>query len=396
MRSMSCSAEPNSFDENEIQLLQETVGNISFVLENLEKDNLRKQAEAQIQAEKVLSDSIINSLPGIFYFYDIKGKFLRWNKNFGVLTGYSGKELQKMHPLDFFRGAERDLLKKKIANVFMSGHDEVIASFWTKDSRAIPYYFNGRKVTFQGTDYLIGMGLDITDRVKVENALLERTEEIEKLSVHLQNIREEEGSRIALEIHDVLGQQLTALKMDATWIKKKIAIDDIALHERISRMILLIDDTIKTIRRISSQLRPGILDDFGLVPALEWQGTEFERNTGIKLSFTTNISNIDLQRDLTTHVFRIFQETLTNITRHAHATEVTASFVQEKDRIMLVIRDNGLGFDLNEIKSKKSIGLLSMKERARILNGEVVIGRNVPHGTVVTLLVPLIVKMPGL
>jgi signal transduction histidine kinase len=154
-------------------------------------------------------------------------------------------------------------------------------------------------------------------------------------------------------------------------------------------MICLIDDTIKTVRRISSELRPGILDDLGLIAALEWQGTEFEKNTGIPLHFETNQSEIDLERNFSTNVFRVYQEALTNIARHANATAVNTRFVYHDDFIQLMIKDNGDGIDLNEVHKKQSLGLISMKERARLFRGEVLVENVVPHGTIVILKVPL-------
>jgi PAS domain S-box-containing protein len=382
------SHEPNSFDDNEIRLLLEATNNISFTLENFEKERMRRAGEQRIQSEKLLLDSIINSLPGVFYLYDREGNFLQWNRNFEIVSGYGTREVSTMHPLDFFHSNDRKLVESRINEVFTSGYADVIVDLYTKEKHRIPYYFNGRKVNFNGMDCLIGMGLDITDRIKTENALLERTEEIEKLSTHLQNIREEERSRIALEIHDVLGQQLTALKMDSTWLKKR-SVDDPLNMERISSMISLIDDTIKTVRRISSELRPGILDDLGLVAALEWQGAEFEKNTGIVMQFETNKNDVALDRNFSTNVFRVYQEALTNVARHAHATRVHTRFIHDDDFLQLVIKDNGRGIDFTEIGEKKSLGLISMKERARLFRGEVLVENALPHGTVVTLKVPL-------
>jgi PAS domain S-box-containing protein len=381
------SPESNCFDSHEVNLLLETANNISFAVNNFERERERKKAEDQIQSEKFLSDSIINSLPGVFYLYNRDGKFLRWNKNMEEVTGYSSEEVQALHPLDFFTGDQRELLKKKIDSVFENGYDDVIADFHGKNNSAIPFYFNGRRICIDGTDYLIGMGIDISTRLEAERALLERNEEIEKLSAHLHTIREEERSRISLEIHDILGQQLTALKMDATWLKKRL--DEKAMTDRISTMLLLIDDTIKTVRRISSDLRPGILDDLGLVAALEWQGSEFEKNTGIPLRFHSNKQEIALSRNFSTNVFRIYQEALTNIARHAQASNVSAQLTVHEQNIDLTIADDGRGIDFDEIKVKKSLGLISMKERARMLDGELTLEKNHPRGTMVTLKLPI-------
>jgi PAS domain S-box-containing protein len=379
--------EPNSFDDAEIQLLLETSDNISFTLENFEDDDLHAQAEQQVQAEKVFSDSLINSLPGVFYLYDRQGKFVRWNKNFETVSGYSTEEVSQMHPLDFFHRDQKALLSERIDAVFKNGYAEVEADFYTKDNTRIHFFFNGKKINLNGIEYLIGMGLDITDRINAEAALIETTEEIRKLSTHLQNIREEERSRIALEIHDVLGQQLTALKMDATWIRKRCGDND-AMTERLTAMVSLIDDTIKTVRRISSELRPGILDDLGLIPALEWQCTEFSKNTGLECHFQSNKNDIEVDSNMAINIFRIYQEALTNIARHAQASQVQTTMLQQNGLIQLTIEDNGIGVDLNEVKNKKSLGLISMKERARLFKGEVMIEQRVPQGTVVTVKLP--------
>jgi PAS domain S-box-containing protein len=379
------------FDDQEIRLLLETSENISFTLENFRREELRKAAENQIQAEKVFSDSIINSLPGVFYLYDSTGKFYRWNKNFQLISGYSADEIKDMHPLDFFNAKEKMLLREKIDQVFSTGYAEVMADFYTKDESNIPYYFSGRRVNFQGKDYLIGMGLDITDRVRAEQSLIERTEEIEKLSAHLQSIREEERSRIALEIHDVLGQQLTALKMDTSWVRKRLTGDkDVA--DRIGQMITLIDDTIKIVRRISTELRPGILDDLGIVAAIEWQGSEFQKTTGVEVQVLSNRQEIVMDSDLSINVFRIYQEALTNVARHANATRVRTILTHQPELLQLEVIDDGAGIDYEKVKAKKSLGLISMKERARLFNGVVTVEPSTPKGTVVKLRVPLFTR----
>jgi PAS domain S-box-containing protein len=375
------------FDETEIALLEEASRNISFTLESIQNDTLRKRAEKQIENEKILSDSIINNLPGVFYLYDRSGKFVRWNNNFEKVTGYSGDEVKNMHPLDFFRGDERKNVEAKIGEVFNSGHAEVTAYFSHKDGSASPFYFNGTRVNFDGVEYLIGMGIDITPRVKAEEELRARTEEIQKLTGYLQDVREEERKHIAREIHDVIGQQLTAMKMDASWVKKKVS-EESSL-QRLNGLISLIDETIRTVRRISSELRPVMLDDFGLISALEWQASEFQKNTGIKVSFRSEVAEIELEGNLAANIFRVYQEALTNIARHSQATEVNSLVDCQNDVLKLVISDNGVGFDPEDVKKKKSLGLVGMKERARMFEGELVVYPNHPSGTIVVLKIPL-------
>lgn len=367
--------------------------NVKAIVYNCHDITKRVESEQRVILANQQSESIINSLPGVFYLYDREGNFVRWNKNFEKVSGYSGEEIRNMKPLDFFEGIDRDLIEEKITTVFQEGFADVQAYFSMKGGQKMPYYFNGCSATFNGKDYLIGMGIDITDRIKAETEMRERTEEIQRLTGYLEHVREEERTRIAREIHDELGQQLTGLKMDASWLDKKISIaTDSQIHEKIAGMISLIDLTVKTVRRISSELRPGILDDLGLVPALEWQCQEFEKRTGIKSKFHSDLGDYNLDRNLSTNIFRVCQEALTNIARHAQATAVETHLSKKDGFVNLTIADNGIGFDVEEAKSKNSLGLVGMRERAILFHGELVIKTEKGKGTVVVLRAPLLTK----
>lgn len=382
------SGEVNVFDEAELLLLQEMTDDISFTLENITRENLFMDAVRQVEHEKILSDSIINSLPGVFYLYDRHGKFLRWNENFEKVSGYKAAEIKNMHPTDFFDGNEKQLLTERINEVFEKGNAEVKANFFTRNKERLTYFFNGRKVIFNGVEYLIGMGIDISEQAEAERRLTQRTDEIRKLTEYLQHIREEERTNISREIHDVLGQQLTGLKMDSSWLRKRYD-EDAEAKQRISEMIALIDDTIKTVRRISMQLRPGILDDLGLIAALDWQGSEFEKRTGIKTSFSSNVADLELPEKLATNVFRIFQEALTNVARHANATKVETHLELANGCLELTIRDNGIGIDVAGIGHTNSLGIIGMKERARMFCGHLNFEQDQHGGTIVHLNIPL-------
>lgn len=233
---------------------------------------------------------------------------------------------------------------------------------------------------------------DVTQRKKSEEEIKKNTEQLRLLTTHIQNIREEERTRIAREIHDELGQQLTGLKMDAYWIGKKIDVTDKTIHEKIASMTSLIDDTITTVRRIASDLRPSILDDLGLIAALEWQSQEFEKRTGTKSHFNNYIINLNLQKDLATNIFRVYQEALTNITRHAKATDIETTIEEKDNHIILIITDNGVGIDLSDVNYKNSLGLIGMKERAALFKGELSIESQKQKGTTITLKIPLLNK----
>ena len=353
-------------------------------------NELVKEKTSQWIAEKNLSESIINSMPGVFYLCDRNGNYIRWNKNFELVSGYTAEEIKLMHPLDFFRGGEVQRIKDKITQVFENKKEEITAYFFTKEGKKVPYYFNGRRVDFNGVEYLVGVGIDISDRVETERKLRDRTEEIQKLTAHLERIQEEERTRIAREIHDELGQQLTCLKMDAAWIEKKISQEDKLIHQKLSSMLSVIDDTVKSVRRISSELRPAILDDLGLMPALEWQSQEFEKRTGIKSIYKSRINDFNPASDISTNIFRVYQEALTNVVRHAQATLVETSLEETEDYVVLKVRDNGLGIDKAEASVKDSLGLIGMRERALLFDGEFSIEGESQKGTIVTLRIPLL------
>ncbi len=214
-------------------------------------------------------------------------------------------------------------------------------------------------------------------------------EQLRHLASHLQDIREEERRNISREIHDELGQQLTAIKMDLGWLNKKDQQSDPVVKEKISDMIKMADEAIKTLRKIASQLRPVILDDMGLIAALEWQSDEFEKRTSIECSFSSSLEKIVTENTLGITLFRIYQEALTNITRHSGATKISSSLNYDNDTITLVVSDNGKGFDINLARSKGTLGMLGMKERALAVNGELIIDSKPGKGTTITVKIPV-------
>ncbi len=203
-----------------------------------------------------------------------------------------------------------------------------------------------------------------------------------------QNIREEERTRIAREIHDELGQWLTALKIEAFLIKKTITADDTAAQQQLSSMIALVIETEKAVERIATELRPSILDNMGLVAALEWHGKEFERRTGIQSQILSK-GDLNLEINRATSILRVYQESLTNVARHANATIVDTVIEQKDKHVILIIKDNGIGFDMSEVKMEGSLGLIGMKERALLFDGELSIKSSKSNGTVIRLEVPL-------
>jgi PAS domain S-box-containing protein len=591
-----------------------------------------RQAERKLLIEKELSDSIINSLPGVFYLLNREGKFYRWNKNLETVTGYSAEEIASNNPLIFFSEEDRELIQEKVKNIFEVGEDSVQANFISKDGTPTPYYFTGMYINYEGESCFLGVGIDISERVNSQKQLVDseekyRTlieqasdgifitnekgdyydvnssaamltgyskeellsmnakdviyddlsknpfiftdllkgqvilserimrqkngtlinveissklltdgrfqaivrditarkmaeealrvseskyrllfnknpmpmwmisiperkfldvnpaaiefygytkdeflrmnifditipggtkqtfgtfsnasrninqggiwdhqkkdgskvkvniishdivyegkiaklvlasdetekiavaenlkkshEDLRQLATHLEDIRETERTHMAREIHDELGQQLTGLKMDISWINRKVKSDDPEVVQKMKDTIQLIDTTVITVRRIATQLRPSILDDLGLIAAMEWQSEEFEKRAEIRTSFSTNNANLEAPPDVATGVFRVFQESLTNVLRHAEATEVETSLMVNNNKLELVIADNGKGFNTADIQSKRTLGLLGMKERVLIMGGTYSISSEPGKGTLVRIIVPL-------
>ncbi len=227
------------------------------------------------------------------------------------------------------------------------------------------------------------------ERRRAEERLRESHEQLRALSIYLQYVREEERTRIAREVHDELGQALTGLKLDLAWISGRLPRSQRPLLDKLETMAGHVDETIQSVRRIATELRPGILDDLGLVAALEWQANEFQSRTGIECHVSSTLHDTLLDADLNTAFFRIFQETLTNIMRHAGATRVDVQSTLEHGVLILTVRDNGRGILAGEVKDRRSIGLLGMEERAALLGGEFKITGEPGRGTLVTVKIPL-------
>ena len=236
---------------------------------------------------------------------------------------------------------------------------------------------------------VFGTAQDVTETKQAEEQLRNSHEQLRALSTHLQSIREEERTLIAREIHDELGQELTGLKMDLSWLVRKLSKNQKSLISKTESMLKLVDNTIQTVRRVSSKLRPGVLDDLGLIPAIEWEVQDFENRTGITCVFNSSTQEIDLDRDRLTAVFRIFQETLTNVSRHAKATRVKINLEESADSLILRIEDNGKGIKESEVSHPKSLGLLGMRERALLFGGKVIITGEQGKGTTVFVSIPL-------
>ena len=228
---------------------------------------------------------------------------------------------------------------------------------------------------------------DLSEMKRAEQELRASSEQLRNLAAHLLSVREEERARISREVHDELGQSLTAVKMDLAWLAGRLPRGNAQMLERIRSTGQLADSIIQSIRRISTELRPAVLD-LGLAAAVEWQVQEFQARSGVQCKVRLLIQEV-VTSNASTAMFRIFQETLTNVARHAKATRVEVVLQKQQDRLVLLIHDNGRGFDQADPSLSKSLGLLGMRERAAILGGQVNISSAPGKGTTVTAWIPL-------
>ncbi len=238
-------------------------------------------------------------------------------------------------------------------------------------------------------DTIQAMLTEIGQRQQAETELEQIRDQLRALASHLLTIQEEQQKRISREIHDELGQAMTALRLDLGWLSSGLEQHQDAQRAKIERMIPLVSGTIKTIQRICAELRPGILDDLGLAAALEWLVQEFSTRTGLRCQLELEPEDLDVSPDLATTLFRICQESLTNVMRHARASQVKIRLQQEQEDIRLRIMDDGIGIAPGQAEHPMSLGLMGMRERVLPFNGQVSIQGGPGLGTEIRVRVPL-------
>lgn len=346
--------------------------------------------------EKLL-DKIAMSLPIAMGVIDNKSKVRMLNNQFVRDFGYTINDLADLD--EWFKKVYPDReLRQKAVHYWQKARQASSAN----DLRSIQkeWHIACKDGTERDVEVRVAKALDrmivtlndITFQKQAEEALRTSHEQLRELAARLQQAREEERAFIAREIHDELGQLLTGLKMDIKWVEKHLPsnTENLTLfRDKLTSILELVDDTIHALRRIATELRPGVLDTLGLNAAIEWQAQEFSNRTGIdcEISEKTNYQVDD--RNCESALFRIFQEALTNVARHAEATKVKISLSRQNGSLILQVRDNGRGITEKEIKDPHSIGLLGMRERAHVFGGEVSVSGSPGKGTTVTASIPL-------
>jgi signal transduction histidine kinase len=278
------------------------------------------------------------------------------------------------------------------AQLIRAGHWEGDLIKTAKDSRRV--VVSGRWALQRGKrgapPRVLVVNSDITERKQGEEMVILQREQLRALADRLQRVREEDRKKVARDLHDEIGQILTSIKMDMKWISRRLPDSEGEVRNRLQESLQSVDEGVKSVRAICSRLRPGVLDDLGLAAAIEWQAGEFESRNSVRCRVSVPPVDLHMDGDRATAAFRIFQECLTNVIRHAQAKLVLVNLCQEDESIVLVVEDDGVGFVEPDLSNTAgSLGLLGMKERAQACGGDVRISSSPGNGTTVTIRVPL-------
>ncbi len=378
-------------ESNAINLLQDP-GIIGYVLHSRDITQFLRATETQQmtlaslrESEKKFQELFNSNADGIVRI-DMQGELQEANPSFIRMLGY---ERFKDIPSPFeqitperWHDIETKIIREQV--IVRGYSDEYEKEFIRSDGNIIPVSIKVYLIKEKGKPVgMWGIAHDNTRQKRTERRLALAVNKLESMNRHKMEAREEERKAIASIIHDEVGQSMTAVNLDLGWLSENIE-DRKACLKRIERMQEIIDSTIKAMQRLSGELRPGILDDLGLRPAIEWYCRHFKERTGICCNL--KLSDCFISKKAELPLFRIVQEALTNVCRHARATKVDLELSYSKDAIRLIIADNGVGIPLEKIHHIQSFGLMGMRERAEMCGGELFVSAN--SGTCIIVLIP--------
>ena len=369
------------------QVVSGYIGTLSDITESKRAEEALRQSEERLKQAQAIAH--VGNWEYNFKSADSKLSDEAY-KIFGLQPGEKHISIEDW--LTFIHPDDKEYVKKEIEKAQTLMHDTSFYHRIIRKDEAVRYVFTESRLEFNNEGEAIGLyGImhDITEIKKAENEILAMNEQLRLLSEHQQNIREEERTHIAREIHDELGQQLTVMKMDVSWLSKKLGTMDETIAKKAQDLSKILDDTVKTVRRIASELRPSLLDDLGLIAAIEWHLNEFKKRSGIKTILIKMEEEPALTDAARTGLFRIVQESLTNVARHANAKNVTVVMKQKNDQLVMRIEDDGIGFKKEKIANKKTLGILGMKERTYVMGGTYEIISKSGEGTIVSVSVPI-------
>jgi PAS domain S-box-containing protein len=308
------------------------------------------------------------------------------------LTGWSLEERQKYGLINLTHPDDVGHLRQALQNALDHPGEQFRVSFRTLHRDGNYIWLEGSMVNYladEAIQAIVANLHDVTESKERSRKLQESHEQLRLLASHLQDIREEERTSMAREIHDELGQLLTGLKMDVSWLNRRPDLNEEAAREKIKGILTLLDQTVNTVRRLAAELRPSILDDLGLPEALGWYSNQFAQRSGIQTSVDIEGERRYIPKEVATGLYRIYQEALTNVARHAKATKVKGVLNMDASNIVLTVADDGKGFDVERIGAKKTLGLLGMQERVLMMGGKFNLQSHPDQGTTIEVSVPL-------
>ncbi len=384
----------SSFDAEEVHILASITDNLGYAIAGIRNAKNKELTEKKLNYNEQNLQLIFSSTYDIIFMLSLEAgkrfKFISVNDAFLSATGLKAEQVFNKY-LD-------EVIPPDSLPVVLEKYQTAIRSKSPMQWEETSHYPSGIKtgivtitpVGDENGDFnrLVGFVHDITERKQAEEDMNRMNNQLRNLSNHMQTIAETERTAIAREIHDVLGQQMTALKYDIAWLKKRKG-NETEIQNRVESMNKLLDESILSIRKVSSELRPKILDDLGLNAAIEWYVSEFEKNTGIQCRIDSDLEDLRFEKPVSITMYRILQEALTNVARHSKATQVIISAKLDGKTIVLQIQDNGKGITDGEKSNALSLGLLGMKERAKMIGGELSIRGTKDQGTIVVLKTPV-------
>ncbi len=376
----------NNFTYVEVSFTHLNDGRYQLIVRDITK---RRKAEEALKLSENKYRLLFEQNPMPMWMLSLpENNFLAVNDAAVEFYGYSKETFLKMNVNDIILNHDRvpnPITEDNTIGINNSG----IWQHKKRNGEEVMVSILSHDIIFEGKQAKLELANDITEKIKAEENLQNSHNQLRELAKHLQTIRESERAHMSREIHDELGQQLTGLKMDISWIIKHIAPPEDGIKEKFKELISLVDKSVKTVRRLSTQLRPSILDDLGLVAAMEWQSEDFQKRTEISTTFISDIDDLVITPEISINIFRIYQESLTNVMRHANASKVNSALLFRNNSITLSIKDNGAGFDKNRIGAERTLGLLGMKERTLMMNGVYEISSEPGKGTSVIINIPI-------
>lgn len=325
----------------------------------------RIDVQHRLEKEIALSDSIINSLPHLFYLFTKEGKYLRWNRQLQTVSGYSASEISEISPLQFFADKDKPLIIDAIEKVYQHGQSVVEAHLLTKHGKSIPYYFTGLAVEYAGSQCVLGVGIDLSVVKTLEEELSQqKINQQKKIMQAMIRAEEKEKNKLGLELHDNVNQILSVVRMYLTILDSDKPMEEITL----SKTTQLLNTAIDEIRHLSHSLAVSYKFEAGLVSALEdmIEKVSLTRDFSISLCMSDELDE-HTNNEQKLAIYRIVQEQLNNVIKYAKATEVKVEISVTPHEISVLVQDNGRGF--NPAKAGKGLGISNIITRAEALEG---------------------------